>query len=291
MQPLRLKLSALAAALFVLSAQVALAQSSRRRRSSSGDTTEWWVILIFILLVAVAVIGGIFYLERRRSQKIGEVARSLGLTFRRKASEADNALTAGCHVGQIGHGRVVSNVLEAARSDELNLTLFDYQYTIGHGKAANMVQQTITRMESGLFHLPAFVLFPESFLAKMGKMLGTADINFPDSPEFSRKYILRGDDEAAIRALFTPALRQAIGGQDRLTIEGAGPLLFIFRKGRRLTPDLIAARLEQDKRIAALFFEAQRASVPPSSPPPPPPASRPPPPPLPPGPPPLPQTN
>jgi hypothetical protein len=181
-------------------------------------------------------------------------------------------------------------VLEAARTDELSLTLFDYQYTIGHGKSSNTVYQTITRMESGLFNLPAFVLFPESFLAKMGKLLGRADINFPESPEFSRKYILRGDDEAAIRALFTPALRQAIESQERLTIEGVGPLLFIFRKGQRAKPEQIAARLEQDKRIAALFFEAERASGPPSLPPPAPPsASRPPP--LPSAPPPLPQTN
>jgi hypothetical protein len=277
---LRFRLPALTGALFVFSSQVALA-ASRRSRSSSGDSPEWWVILLIILLMGVGIVGAIFYLERRRSKKIEEVARSLGLTFRRKATDADNALPAGCHVAAIGHGRVVSNVLEAARSAELNFTLFDYQYTIGHGKSSNTVQQTITRMESGLFRLPAFLLFPESFLAKMGKMFGKSDINFPESPEFSRKYILRGDDEAAIRTLFTPALRQTLESQDRLTIEGAGGLLFIFRKGRRLNPDQIAARLEQDKRIAALFFEAQRASGP--TPPPPPPPSPRVPPPLPPG--------
>lgn len=276
-QPLSSRLSALAAVLFVLSAQVALA-ASRRSRSSSSDTPEWWVILILILVMGGAIIGGVIYLERRRSKKMEEIARSLGLTFRRKASDADNALPAGCHVAQIGHGRIVSNVLEAARSQDLSLTLFDYQYTIGHGKSANRIYQTITRMESGLFRLPAFVLFPENFLAKMGKMFGSADINFPDSPDFSRKYILRGEDEAAIRALFTPALRQTLAGQDRLTVEGAGTLLFIFQKGRSAKPEQIAARLEQDKRIAALFFEGQRPGGPP--PPPPPPL-----------PPPLPQTN
>ena len=269
---------ALVSAVLVMAPQIASA--ARRSRSSSSDTPEWWVILILILLMGGAIIGGVIYLERRRSKKMEEVARSLGLTFRRKASDADNALPAGCHVAQIGHGRIVSNVLEAARSQELNLTLFDYQYTTGHGKSARTVYQTITRMESGLFRLPAFVLFPESFLAKMGKMFGGADINFPDSPDFSSKYILRGEDEAAIRALFTPALRQTLANQDRLTIEGAGPLLFIFQKGRSAKPEQIAARLEQDKRIAALFFEGQRPGGPPPPPQPPPPL-----------PPPLPQTN
>ena len=254
----RLRLSALAGALLVLSAQVAFAA---RRRSSRGDSPEWWVILLVILVLGAGVIGLMVLLERRRSGKIQEIANRLGLTFRRKPTDADNLLPTGCHVAEIGHGRAVSNVLEAARTDELNLTLFDYQYTIGHGKSSNTVYQTITRMQSDLFRLPAFLLFPETLLAKMGKMFGRADINFPDSPEFSRKYILRGDDETAIRGLFTPALRQALEGQDRLTIEGAGPLLFIFRKGRRLKPDQLPARIEQDKRIAALFFEGQAARV------------------------------
>ena len=76
MQPLRFKLSALAAALFVLSAQVALAASSRRRRSSSSDSPDWWVILIFIVLIGAGILGGIFYLERRRSRQIEEIARA-----------------------------------------------------------------------------------------------------------------------------------------------------------------------------------------------------------------------
>ena len=255
----RLRLSALGTALLVLVPQIAFAARRRSSSHSSSDSPPWWLILLFILVIGAAIIGLIVFLERRRSGKIQEIANRLGLTFRRKPTDADNLLPAGCHVAEIGHGRVVSNVLEAARTAELNLTLFDYQYTIGHGKSSNTVYQTITRMQSDLFRLPAFLLFPETLLAKMGKMFGRADINFPDSPEFSRKYILRGDDEAAIRALFTPALRQALERQDRLTIEGAGPLLFIFRKGRRLKPDQLPGRIEQDKRIAALFFEGQAA--------------------------------
>jgi hypothetical protein len=273
------RLSVLVGTLLVLSAPIALA--ARRSKSSNLDTTSCVVMVILVLCLGGAILGGIFFLERRRSGKIEAIARTLGLTFRRKATDADNLLPVGCHVAEIGHGRVVSNVLEAARTTELSLTLFDYQYTIGHGKSANTVYQTITRMQSDLFRLPAFLLFPEGFLAKMGKMFGRADINFPESPDFSRKYILRGDDEAAIRAIFTPAVRQALEAQDRVTIEGAGPLLFIFRKGRRLKPELLPARIEQDKRIASLFFEGQQ-SRPPAAPPPPPPSSRPPlPPPLP----------
>lgn len=252
------RVSALTAALLMLSAQAAMAVT-RRRSSSSSSSGDWWLYLLPGLFVVVAIIGLFLYFDRRRSKKIEAVAQSLGLSFRRKPTDADNALPAGSYLANEGHGRLVSNVLEAARSDELNFTLFDYQYTVGYGKSSSTYYQTVTRMQSAVFRLPAFILYPETFFAKMGKAFGRSDINFPESPEFSRRFILRGDDEAAIRALFTPALRQALESHQRLTIEGASDLLFIFRAGRRAKPDELPGKIEQDKKIAALFFEAQRS--------------------------------
>jgi hypothetical protein len=254
------RVSALAAALIVLSAQAAMA-ASRRYSSTTSSSGSTWIVIVGVIVFVGGLMGVILYFDRRRSQKIEAIAKSFGLTFRRKPTDADKALPFGSYLANEGHGRIVSNVLEAARSDELNFTIFDYQYTIGYGKSSSTYQQTITRMQSSLFHLPSFILYPETFFAKMGKAFGRTDINFPESPEFSRKFILRGDDEAAIRALFTPTLRQALEPHERLTIEGAGDLLFIFRAARRAKPDELPGKIEQDKRIAALFFEAQRAAA------------------------------
>jgi hypothetical protein len=253
------RISALAVALIVLSAQAVMAASRSRYRSTTNSSGSAWIVIVGVIVFIAALVGVILYFDRRRSKKIEALAQSLGLTFRRKPTEADNTLPAGSYLANEGHGRIVSNVLEAARSDELNFTIFDYQYTIGYGKSSSTYNQTVTRMQSGLFHLPQFILFPETFFAKMGKMFGKTDINFPESPEFSRKFVLRGDDEAAIRGLFNPALRHALEAQDRLTIEGVGDLLFIFRAGRRAKPEELPGKIEQDKRIAALFFEAQGA--------------------------------
>jgi hypothetical protein len=84
-------------------------------------------------------------------------------------------------------------------------------------------------------------------------------VNFADSPDFSDQYILRGQDEPALRAIFSPALRNALAPLDHLTIEGADEVLFIFRMGRRVKPEDLVARIEEDKKILALFFEAQQA--------------------------------
>jgi hypothetical protein len=225
-----------------------------------------------MVLGFVVFFGGLiwllFYLDRRRSDKVQAIATRLGFTFRRKATDADKALIVGCHIANAGHGHVTSNVLEAAQSDELKLILFDHVYTIGYGRSSQQYKQTVTRMQSPILNLPSFVLFPETFFSKIGKLFGGADINFPEAPQFSKKYILRGPDEAAIRSLFTPALLQFFERQERpLTIDAAGDTLFAHRTSRRAKPEEIESYVAEAKQILAQFFEAQQ-SRPPVSPPP-----------------------
>jgi hypothetical protein len=73
--------------------------------------------------------------------------------------------------------------------------------------------------------------------------------------------LFRGGDEAALRAIFGPALRKALEPLEHLTIEGADDVLFIFRTDRRIKPEDLVARIEEDKKILALFFEAQQRAA------------------------------
>ena len=116
-------------------------------------------------------------------------------------------------------------------------------------------------MRSPLLKMPVFLLFPETIFSKMAVMMGRTDINFHESPEFSDNYILRGGDEPALRAIFSPALQTALVPLKHLTIEGADDVLFIFRTERRIKPEELVTRIEEDKRILALLFEAQQAAA------------------------------
>lgn len=229
----------------------------------SSTTKDWGCVppCFTALLVLCAVVAAVrAYIERTRSKKIEELARGLGLTFRRTASEVDKTLPADSRLAERAFRSTVSNVLEAARTADLNLTVFDYAYEPRGRRGSNTkVKQTVTKMTSELLNLPKFILFPEGFFEKMEARFGMTDINFPDSPEFSRLYSLRGDDEPAIRELFNPILRRALEGQYGVTIEGGGQLLFIFRAGHRQRPEELSGKIEQDKAIVALFYEAQRS--------------------------------
>ena len=239
-------------------------------RSSNSTTTSCAItaaVVGGVFILVGALIAFIFYLDRKRSEKIQTIAAGLGFTFRRKPTDADKTLIAGCSLANAGHSRVMSNILEAAQTNELQITLFDYAYTVGYGKSSQHYQQTVTRMRTPVLNLPAFALYPETIFWKLGKLFGGADINFPDAPEFSKKFILRGPDEAAIRALFTPTVRQFFEQQPALTIDAAGNLLFAHRSGRRAKPEELESYVADAKRVLALFFEAQ-SSVPPTAPPP-----------------------
>jgi hypothetical protein len=189
------------------------------------------------------------------------MAKSLGLTYRAVPTDADCKMPAGCSLMDVGRDPTIGNVLEVARTDELDFTLFDLSYTSGYGRSQTVIPQTVARMRAPLLKLPAFRLFPQTILADIRLAFGGTDINFSDSPNFSKKYVLSGEDEAALCRLFTPSLRQSLETFDHLTIEGANDVLFVFRAAHKIRPADLAARIEEDKRILAGFVEAQQRST------------------------------
>jgi hypothetical protein len=243
---------------------------ARSRSSSSSSGSGGFIILLFVILgiFFAGLVAVLFYLDRKRSDKIQGIATRLGYTFRRKPTDADKALIVGCHIANAGHSHLTSNVLEAAQTGELRMTLFDHVYTVGYGKSSQQYKQTVTRMQSPLLNLPAFLLYPETFFSKIGKLFGGADINFPEAPLFNKKYILRGTDEPGIRALFTPALLQFLERPERpFTIDAAGDTLFVHRSGRRAKPEELESYVAEGKQVLAAFFEAQNSRRPAGPPP------------------------
>lgn len=230
--------------------------------SNSSNSSGALGCLFFIgCVVFVAVVAGLTaYAARRRSEKVGAAATAFGYSFRRLPTEADQALITGSTLATAGRNRVVSDIIEVVRTEELQMTLFDYSYTIGSGKSRREIYQTITRMQSPLIQLPSFILFQETILSKLGKLFGGTDINFPDAPAFSSKYVLRGADETAIRALFSPTVMQFLEQQEHLTIEVAGDLMFTYRAYHRPKPEQLESFIAEGKQILALFFEAQQGA-------------------------------
>jgi hypothetical protein len=77
----------------------------------------------------------------------------------------------------------------------------------------------------------------ETFFSKVGKVFGYNDINFDSNPTFSKRYSLKGDDEARIRQLFNMHVQNFFDRQPSvISIEGSGDILIIFRDNKRVKP-------------------------------------------------------
>ena len=60
-------------------------------------------------------------------------------------------------------------------------------------------------------NLPRSVVRPQDPIADMvGKIFGGLDIEVDADPEFSRSFVIQGDDEIAVRSIFTQGVRRVL---------------------------------------------------------------------------------
>ena len=86
-------------------------------------------------------------------------------------------------------------------------TAFEYTYVTGGGNSNHQHRLTVLLWEAPEAALPRFSLVPEGFFRRLAQRFGVQDFDFDEDAEFSRAYQLQGDDERAVRALFTAARR------------------------------------------------------------------------------------
>jgi hypothetical protein len=216
-----------------------------------------WILWTFLPILFFGVYALRSYTDRTRSSNSKAIARLLDCPFRAEATAADDALIKGCHLADAGFIQIISNVLEAVKTEELELTVFDYQFTVSTSGTNSVTKyQTISRIQSPLLKLPSLILLPETFLAKLGKFGGLEDIQIPDAPAFNKRYVVRGDDETAVRAILTSEVRELLEPLQHVMIEAASNLLFVIRVPW-VFQTVSTAMIDEDKRILAVFLNAQ----------------------------------
>jgi hypothetical protein len=196
--------------------------------------------------LAVVVGGGIVTAvvlwQRRRREALEQYCLVRGYRFERERPGAASDLE-GFGVFHQGHNRRWRATI-SGQSGGRAFTAFEYTYVTGGGKNSSHHRLTVMLWESTETSLPAFTLVPEGFFRRLAQRFGAKDFDFEEDPEFSRAYQLQGDDEAAVRALFTPGRRAfltapGIDGDKpaRHHLAAAGPRLAWWREGGLPGPD------------------------------------------------------
>jgi hypothetical protein len=192
----------------------------------------------------LALTGAILYAaatrERKRAEALADSALRMGFTFLAKVPAERLAALGDFHLFKRGHSGKARNLMEG-KSGDLMVTLLDYQYTVGGGKDSHTYHQTVALFSGVGAGLPEFTLAPEHIWAKLGGLLGYQDIDFEASDEFSKRYLLRGPDESAIRAAFGAHLLGFFAQNLGWSVEAKSGALAVYRAGKRVKPEEMQA--------------------------------------------------
>lgn len=207
-----------------------------------------WTVIATI--AAIGIVLAISYsLASRRAAALQKEAAAMGYAFERKGEGLRNELNSSLNLLRLGRRPTVYNVMRGPS----DVALFDFDYTVGADRTARTIGQTVAAHRYPGALMPEFHLGPEDFFHKAASALGYKQIGFDTHPEFSKRYLLRGADENAIRAFFQPALLdffRTLPEKPVWHVEAAGPWMLIYHAKKKAKPAELRAFAEQTERMA-----------------------------------------
>jgi hypothetical protein len=190
--------------------------------------------------------------DKKRTEAMANLAMRLGMQFTAEAPEGFLSLFNQVNLFILGHGGEARNVMQGELGGVAG-SLFDYTYVTGSGKTRSEHHQTVVILSLPTLSLPAFVLKPENVLHKVGSAFGMQDIDFPQAPNFSKRFLLRGAQEHAVRAAFKPSVLSFFERHEGMSAEGRGNHLIYYRAGRAQQPIDIRGFMRQGCELAKLL--------------------------------------
>ena len=209
----------------------------------------------FVLLILL--IGVVSYQrEKKRTELLKSVANQLGMEF----IEVDNKKEIFHQIEHlatfnVGYRQRLKNIFLGEQAG-FKCLIFDYQYVVGSGKSQHTYHQTVVYFESDKFKFPKFFMREEDFFDKVKGAFGKKDIDFESHPDFSRKYFLKGEDEDAIRNLFTSKILNYFSVNLGWQVDAEESSLIIFKKGKKRKPEEISALLTKGLEIQKVLNES-----------------------------------
>lgn len=214
------------------------------------------LLIVFVVVVIVALIVALVLYAKKKAEErrraLEQAAAQLGFTF---TADAPLTIIPGLEQHYLfsqGHSKKLYNMMYGTVAGA-RAAIFDYRYTIGHGKHQSTLTQSVLYFQSDKLSLPFFSLRPEGFGHKLISALGYQDIDFGNRPEFSGKYLLRGTDEQGIRSAFHDSVLEYYENNPRLCTDGGAGEIFFYRQHVLVEPQNAGALLEWGTKMLGLF--------------------------------------
>jgi hypothetical protein len=213
------------------------------------------LILIVPAALALALIFGIpALIDRSRRNAYAAFCSTRGYEYRPSRPGAEAAYADVVSMFKIGDGHHWRHEI-SGQFNGRPFTAFEYRFGEGAGRMRFAYTEAVMHWRLTGLLLPKFTMTPtETYLFRIGKTPG--DVDFPDDASFSKEYFVTGQDEAAIRGLFTQPLREAITGAPGHNVAGSGQDLFWWQQGRLVSPDQFDRFLNMGGWIVSVFAGA-----------------------------------
>lgn len=215
---------------------------------------EYIYITLGIFTVIIFVAGLLIY-EKKRTAAFARIAAEQGFQFAARGDRSWLQKLVHFHLFSRGYAKRIKNLVYG-ESQGISIAIFGYKFTVGGGKNQHTVHQTVVYFSSDQLDVPDFDVRPENLFHRIGKTLGYQDIDFDDHPEFSKRYLLRGQDEVAIRSLFTDNVISVFENLSRASIEGRGNQLIVYHARRRIKPEQIESAIKEALEFYKLFAKS-----------------------------------
>jgi MFS superfamily sulfate permease-like transporter len=127
--------------------------------------------------------------------------------------------------------KTVNYSLNSLRDQNNKFSVFDLYYSEGAFITKEDLKSTFVLFKSPV-ELPVFVLDKENFKTAFYQLAGFNDINFDEHPDFSKRFHLSGNDNQAIRKLFSSEIIYFFESHPFFHIESNGKKILIKGKNR-----------------------------------------------------------
>jgi hypothetical protein len=210
---------------------------------------QTWAPYVPVALFLLAVWLFQAWRRRRRKEGLTDVAHRLGLIFEENdwGSRSSGPQLQSRHFTH-SYNQIFRNSLSGER-EGLSASFFDH--IIG-GRGGHT--DTIASFTQSIV-LPEFALAQQDTLNKIGDAILHRQIGFSSDPTFSERFRLLGADEDRVRELFTPDMREFLGGiEPEWRIEASGHTLVMYRDGYVVKPEEFADFVDGTTETAKNFF-------------------------------------
>ena len=200
------------------------------------------LIFVVAITVVLALIGLWIWLfvqhEKKRTAAWEQIALRLGAEFELYDTSHSSF---GFNLFEKGEKRKMKNHMKW-ESDGITVHLADYQYVTYHysnrGRTTTTHKQTICILEKANLDYPAsFLRKSVAFFDWVGGKIGFQDIDYVEDEEFSKSFILKGDEVLTKNMFSTDTRMSFVNNKDKFrTFESTGNAILIDF-GKRKKPE------------------------------------------------------